>query len=116
MMTCFLPFPLPVAVIRRLGIRLAAQARLKAAGSGPQTTCTMRNAVGFPASMMPKPSGRCRLLDGTVIFASGEKDVLATRSSRPSRSAVGISPSTPWEWRPCGSTRTANWKPWRPAQ
>ena len=26
--------------------------------------------------MMPKPSGWCRLLDGTVILASGEKDVM----------------------------------------
>ena len=26
--------------------------------------------------MMPKPSGQCRLLDGTVILASGEKDVM----------------------------------------
>ncbi|MEI7902108.1 MAG: hypothetical protein WCK89_17785, partial [bacterium] len=25
---------------------------------------------------MPKPSGQCRLLDGTIILASGEKDVL----------------------------------------
>ena len=26
--------------------------------------------------MMPKPSGQCRLLDGTVILASGEHDVM----------------------------------------
>jgi hypothetical protein len=26
--------------------------------------------------MMPKPSGQCRLLDRTVILASGEKDVM----------------------------------------
>jgi hypothetical protein len=53
---------------------------LKSEGHKPQTTCTMRGATGgasgFPASMMPLPSGQCRLLDGTVILASGEKDVL----------------------------------------
>jgi hypothetical protein len=26
--------------------------------------------------MMPRPSGQCRLLDGTVILASGAKDVM----------------------------------------
>jgi hypothetical protein len=51
-------------------------AQLKAAGVEPQTPCTMRGATGFPASMMPKPSGQCRLLDGTVILASGENDVM----------------------------------------
>jgi hypothetical protein len=52
-------------------------AQLKAVGVEPQTTCTMRTHAGFAcASMMPRLSGRCRLLDGTVILASGEKDVL----------------------------------------
>jgi hypothetical protein len=51
-------------------------AHLKSLGIEPQTRCTMRGAAGFPASMMPKPSGQCRLLDGTVILASGEKDVM----------------------------------------
>ena len=51
-------------------------AHLKTLGIEPQTSCTMRGVAGFPASMMPKPSGQCRLLDGTVIVASGEKDVL----------------------------------------
>ena len=50
--------------------------RLKAAGVAPQTTCKMSGAAGFRASMMPKPSGQCRLLDGTVILASGEADVM----------------------------------------
>jgi len=49
---------------------------LKASGIEPQTPCTMRGLGGFPASMMPRPSGQCRLLDGTVILASGEKDVM----------------------------------------
>ena len=52
-------------------------AQLKASGYHPQTPCTMRNHSGVgSASMMPKPSGQCRLLDGTIILASGEKDVL----------------------------------------
>ena len=53
-----------------------AIAHLKASGIEPQTPCTLRGAAGFPQSMMPKPGGQCRLLDGTVIVASGEKDVL----------------------------------------
>ena len=48
-------------------------AQLKASGIEPQTPCTMRG--GFVGSIMPKPSGQCRLLDGTIILASGEKDV-----------------------------------------
>jgi hypothetical protein len=51
-------------------------AHLKALGIEPQTPCTMRGVAGFTASMMPRPSGHCRLLDGTVIVASGEKDVM----------------------------------------
>lgn len=53
-----------------------AIAHLKVSGIEPQTPCTLRGAAGFPQSMMPKPGGQCRLLDGTVIVASGEKDVL----------------------------------------
>ena len=53
---------------------------LQADGHTSQTLCNMRgatnNAKGFPASMMPAPSGQCRLLDGTVILVSGEKDVM----------------------------------------
>lgn len=48
---------------------------LRAAGVEPQTLSTMRRGAGFPPSMMPRPSGLCRLIDGTVILASGEKDV-----------------------------------------
>ena len=53
-------------------------ARLKTLGSEPQTRSTMPTCFnfGFTPSMMPKPSGWCRLLDGTVILASGEKDVM----------------------------------------
>jgi hypothetical protein len=50
-------------------------ALLRASGIEPQTPCAMRGVAGFPASMMPKPSGGCRLLDGTVILASGEIDI-----------------------------------------
>ena len=53
----------------------AAIETVKARGIAPQTPCTMRQ-LGFPGSMMPKPSGSCRLLDGTVIFASGKDDVM----------------------------------------
>jgi hypothetical protein len=54
----------------------AVIAELRAAGRPGQTLCTVRGTVGFAGSMMPKPSGQCRLLDGTVILASGEKDVM----------------------------------------
>jgi hypothetical protein len=50
-------------------------ARLKATAVEPQTPCTMHRSAGFAASMMPAPSGHCRLLDGTVILASGRTDV-----------------------------------------
>jgi len=50
--------------------------RLEAAGTPRQTTCTTRGTVGFAGSKMPRPSGQCQLLDGTVILASGEKDVM----------------------------------------
>ena len=51
-------------------------AHLKAAGIVPQTSCTARGVAGFSGSMMPRPRGQCRLLDGTVIVASGEKNVM----------------------------------------
>lgn len=69
---------LPVAM-KPLTAALAVdqvRAHLKTLGIEPQTACTMRGVAGFPPSMMPQPSGQCRLLDGTVIIASGEKDVL----------------------------------------
>ncbi len=50
--------------------------RLNTEGYKPYTLCTMHSSCGFPASMMPKPSGQYRLLDGTVILASGEHDVM----------------------------------------
>ena len=57
-------------------------AALQAAGVAPQTSCTMRGASGFVASMMPKPSGQCRLLDGTVILASGAHNVMGDAIQR----------------------------------
>lgn len=53
----------------------AAIATVRSRGIALQTMCTQRQ-LGFPGSMMPKPSGECRLLDGAVILASGEHDVM----------------------------------------
>ncbi len=64
----------------------AVIAHLEAAGTAPQTPCTIRGTVNFPGSMMPKPSGQCRLLDGTVILASGEKNVMGD----PIRKAINV--------------------------
>ncbi|HOX59327.1 MAG TPA: hypothetical protein P5205_19355 [Candidatus Paceibacterota bacterium] len=50
-------------------------AAVRSKGLTPQTTCTPRR-LQFTGSMMPKPSGECHLLDGTVILASGEQDVM----------------------------------------
>jgi len=50
-------------------------AALQTRGLTPQTTCTPRGSH-FTTSMMPRASGECRLLDGTVILASGENDVM----------------------------------------
>ncbi len=49
---------------------------LKKKGIEPQTPCVMRGAGGFPASMMPKPAGHLRLIDGTYILAAGEKNIM----------------------------------------
>jgi hypothetical protein len=54
----------------------AIVAHLEAIGTARQTTSTKLGPAGFARCMMPKPSGRCRLLDGTVILASGQKDVM----------------------------------------
>lgn len=54
----------------------AVIADLEAAGTPPQTVCTSGSTVGFPGSMLPEPSGQCRLRDGTIILASGRKDVM----------------------------------------
>ncbi len=51
-------------------------AHLKSAGITPQTPGSSRGVAGFAGSMMPRPRGQCRLLDGTVIVASGERDVM----------------------------------------
>ena len=49
---------------------------LEEAGIAPQTPSTMRATGSFPESMMPLPSGRCRLLDGTHILASCSTNVM----------------------------------------
>jgi hypothetical protein len=48
---------------------------LKAGGFDSYTTCTPNNAH-YGSSMVPGVSGHMRLLDGTVIHASGKKDVM----------------------------------------
>ena len=48
---------------------------LKNAGMQPYTPCAM-NGAHYGSSMVPEVSGQMRLLDGTVILASGEKDVM----------------------------------------
>lgn len=48
---------------------------LDARGGVRQTRSTARSNSGFPSSMAPLPNGQCRLLDGTIILASGGKDV-----------------------------------------
>lgn len=57
-------------------------AHLKTTGIAPQTPGSMHTAAGFPPSVMPHASGQCRLLDGTLIFASGEKDVMGDAISK----------------------------------
>lgn len=68
--------PETMSVLDSAGCAREMIAQLKKSAVEPQTTCTMRRVGGFPASMMPKTCGQCRLLDGTVILASGEKDVM----------------------------------------
>ena len=50
-------------------------ARLKAEGVSPQTTCSLERR-SHTTIMVPKPSGQCRLIDGTIILVSGEKGVM----------------------------------------
>ena len=50
-------------------------AHLRASGVEAQTLGTRRGVAGFTQSVMPEPSGRCHLLDGTLILASGREDV-----------------------------------------
>ena len=51
-------------------------AHLNQAGVAPQAPGTPRGVAGFTQSVMPNPSGSCRLLDGTLILASGVGDVM----------------------------------------
>ncbi|MEO6949384.1 MAG: hypothetical protein ABI123_07140, partial [Ginsengibacter sp.] len=50
--------------------------QLKMKGVPSQTRSEMRGTSRFRASMMPKQSGQVRLLDGTVIMASGTNNVM----------------------------------------
>lgn len=51
-------------------------AHLRAAGVAPQTRSILSGGPGFSESMMPGLRGQCRLIDGTIILASGEKEVM----------------------------------------
>ena len=68
--------PETMSVLDAAGCAREMIAQLKRSAVKPQTTCTMRAAGGFPTSMTPHRYGPCRLLDGTVILASGENDVM----------------------------------------
>jgi hypothetical protein len=48
---------------------------LKAKKIGPQTACES-SPVEYAPTVMPKPDGQCRLLDGTRILVSATNDVL----------------------------------------
>lgn len=48
---------------------------VQTADIGLQTPCTMRGLHDFHGSMVPERRGVCRLLDGTVIVAAGERNV-----------------------------------------
>lgn len=41
-----------------------------------QTEGEEHTVSGFPASVMPKPSGQLRLIDGTIIWVAGEQNAL----------------------------------------
>jgi hypothetical protein len=45
-------------------------------GIALQTPCAFRTLHDFPRSMVPERRGVCRLLDGTVILAAGEQNVM----------------------------------------
>lgn len=49
---------------------------LKAKNAPIQTPAAMRGMGAFAPSMMPQTQGTVKLIDGTVIIASGEKDVM----------------------------------------
>jgi len=69
---------LPTAMINGSAADCARDiiAHLRASGVEAQTLGTRRGVAGFTQSVMPEPSGRCRLLDGTLILASGKDDVM----------------------------------------
>lgn len=60
--------------------------RLQSAGVAPQTECAPRpGPIG--SCMAPTGSGQCRLLDGTVILASGKEELLGD----PIRKTINVS-------------------------
>lgn len=52
-------------------------ADLRAKSIEPQTPSTIRTSLGIPASMLPEPRGQCRLLNGTLVFASDKDDIMS---------------------------------------
>ena len=67
--------PMAMKAFDGAGCAQAVIARLKSEGASPQTTCSLQRR-SHTTIMVPKPSGQCRLIDGTIILASGEKDVM----------------------------------------
>ncbi|MCX5770061.1 MAG: hypothetical protein NTZ09_07295 [Candidatus Hydrogenedentes bacterium] len=69
---------LPAEMIRGSGVDCARDIieYLSESGVEAQTRGTRRGVAGFAESVMPEPSGWCRLLDGTLILASGKGDVM----------------------------------------
>jgi len=53
----------------------AVIAQLKTEGVSPQTICSRRRR-SHTTIMVPNSTGQCRLLDGTIILASGEQSVM----------------------------------------
>ncbi len=62
--------------VRRIEELLAAR------GIERQTPGSPRTTAGFPASVAPEPRGQCRLLDGTLVIASGAEDVRGDRITK----------------------------------
>lgn len=72
---CALPAP-PVLPGGTADVVAAVIRHLRMAGIQPQTPGTLRGVAGFAGSVMPRPSGQCRLLDGTVVLVAGATNVL----------------------------------------
>lgn len=67
--------PVEMKVVDANGAGEAIVTMLKSAGMEPYTPCAM-NGAHYGSSMAPGVSGQMRLLDGTVIHASGKNNVM----------------------------------------